>query len=964
MRKLYFLLATLFLSLAGNNAFAQIGTTDVANFTFVVTAPTNDVVFTNTSTLNTTDGYRRAYWSFGDGNSVMTPPLQGTQHHYQSAGSYTVCLKIFRYLPNLNDSVLTAQICKPVVIETICRAGFESPATTPTTQGRYFIAQPWHNQHKKPERICWNFGDGRDTCIQYPANFTGPYAVHHLYAQPGNYNVCVNIKYDGGCVAQNCRPIEVIGQPDVCGANFERVEVLSTTNPLSVYYKALPSHNNNKKPVKICWTFGDGRDTCIQYPANFTGTYGVNHVYTHPGNYTICVKILYEGGCESQNCRAIQLSVPDICTANFVKLETATTANPLTTVFKALPGHNNNKKPTRICWTFGDGTDTCITYLNLFSGLYTVPHTYSQPGSYEVCVKIQYYGGCEARKCETIRIVTPDICRADFERIPVLAPNNTLLSYFKALPGHNNNRKPAKICWTFGDGRDTCINYTETFTGQYVTSHLYNHSGQYEVCVSILYFGGCQARKCKQIEIIVPDSCRADFERIPVLAPNNTLLSYFKALPGHNNNRKPAKICWTFGDGRDTCINYTETYTGQYVTSHLYNHSGQYEVCVKIQYFGGCEARKCRQIEIIVPDSCRADFETLPITAGTTPLTVGFKALPWHNNDKKPVRICWTFGDGRDTCITYPSNYTGQYDVAHHYIQAGQYEVCVNILYAGGCEAKKCKQITVPPLQVNCTVNLFEINPSITSLVRGFLAVPHTEPTRRPERICWTFGDGRDTCIMIDPLQPVPNLDIRHTYPGPGVYRACVRILFQGGCIAESCREVVIRAASNVCGGYLTDSLTGPRTFKFKGFSINNQTDEVLYYRWTFGDGTTALGREVTHTYNQGGEYRVCLNIKTRLGCETTICKTISVSGNNQPSIVLTPNPVVNELHVEFLSTHTEQVNIKILNSFGVVVRTYVRSVVTGPNSWGVDLATLMPGIYTFIIQSPNQLASAIFIKL
>ena len=295
--------------------------------------------------------------------------------------------------------------------------------------------------------------------------------------------------------------------------------------------------------MRICWTFGDGRDTCIQYSTTNTDPYLVNHLYTTAGVYQVCVNILYQGGCEARKCESVVIGRPDSCRANFETLPVNTGANPLTTVFKALPWHNNNKKPTRICWKFGDGTDTCITYLNLFSGLYTVPHTYSQPGAYEVCVTIQYYGGCEARKCEVVRIATPDTCRADFERIPVLAPNNSLLSYFKALPGHNNNKKPSKICWTFGDGRDTCINYTEAFTGQYVTSHLYNHSGNYEVCVSILYFGGCEARKCRTIEIIVPDSCRADFKSLPITAGTTPLTTYFKALPSHNNNKKPVRIC-------------------------------------------------------------------------------------------------------------------------------------------------------------------------------------------------------------------------------------------------------------------------------------------------------------------------------------------------------------------------------------------------------------------------------------
>jgi len=69
-------------------------------------------------------------------------------------------------------------------------------------------------------------------------------------------------------------------------------------------------------------------------------------------------------------------------------------------------------------------------------------------------------------------------------------------------------------------------------------------------------------------------------------------------------------------------------------------------------------------------------------------------------------------------------------------------------------------------------------------------------------------------------------------------------------------------------------------------------------------------------------------------------------------------------MHVDFFSTHTEQVNIRIQNAMGTTVRTYVRNVTVGPNNWNVDLTNLIPGVYLFVVQSPNQLASAIFIKL
>src|SRR4029078_10405233 len=99
----------------------------------------------------------------------------------------------------------------------------------------------------------------------------------------------------------------------------------------------------------------------------------------------------------------------------------------------------------------------------------------------------------------------------------------------------------------------------------------------------------------KLVVVTNPDRCEADFERIPS-STASPLRAYFRALPQHTNNRKPQKICWNFGDGNDTCINYPEAFTGQYVVAHNYAHPGLYEVCIKINYYGGCEARRCKQV--------------------------------------------------------------------------------------------------------------------------------------------------------------------------------------------------------------------------------------------------------------------------------------------------------------------------------------------------------------------------------
>ena len=651
-------------------------------------------------------------------------------------------------------------------------------------------------------------------------------------------------------------------------------------------------------------------------------------------------------------------NIPDSCGADFERIQ-STTNNPLQAYYRALPRHNHDKRPEQICWNFGDNHDTCINYNPGTSNNYVVSHTYANAGVYTVCVRIQYQGGCVAEKCRPQAIGEQDSCRANFETS--LIASTPLARHFTAIPWHNQNKKPIRICWNFGDNHDTCIQYSNTYTGTYGVNHVYEHQGTYNVCVNILYDGGCESHYCRSMVVSSPDSCRADFERIPTTA-NNPLLAYYRALPWNSNDKRPEQICWNFGDNHDTCINYDPGTTNNYVVSHHYSQPGVYNVCVRIKYQGGCIAYKCKPQVIGEPDSCRADFERIPVSAGTSPLLAYYRALPWHNHQRKPAQICWTFGDGKDTCIQYPENYTGSYVVSHRYEHHGIYEVCVKINYYGGCESRKCRNVNISLYNDLCRVHLFEITPSVTSLTRGFYFVP-ISTAGRPRRICWKFGDGTDTCLVVDSNGTQVPFFISHTYPGPGVYRACVNVLFSGGCIAEDCKEVIIRSLTGICGGYYTDSLINSHSYSFKGFSIHNPNDAVTGYRWTFGDGTSGLGQQVTHNYNQPGIYRVCLLINTEKGCETRICNDVRIGGTTLSVLQLSPNPVINELHVLFYSTHTETVTIKIINATGVVVRNYTRNAVIGPNNWDFDVAGLLPGVYSLVVQSPNQFASGIFFK-
>ena len=76
--------------------------------------------------------------------------------------------------------------------------------------------------------------------------------------------------------------------------------------------------------------------------------------------------------------------------------------------------------------------------------------------------------------------------------------------------------------------------------------------------------------------------------------------------------------------------------------------------------------------------------------------------------------------------------------------------------------------------------------------------------------------------------------------------------------------------------------------------TTNPSGQQIQSYQWTFGDGQTGTGQNVTHTYAQAGNYQVTLNVTTGNGhCTSSKTQTVPVyaapvaSATAQPSTVI-----------------------------------------------------------------------------
>ncbi len=75
-----------------------------------------------------------------------------------------------------------------------------------------------------------------------------------------------------------------------------------------------------------------------------------------------------------------------------------------------------------------------------------------------------------------------------------------------------------------------------------------------------------------------------------------------------------------------------------------------------------------------------------------------------------------------------------------------------------------------------------------------------------------------------------------------------------------------------------SESSSGPMTFTFRGqvHLPEDAEERVVVYNWEFGDGSSTTGEEVTHTFDDEGEYDVSLRVVTSSGREASASTSVS----------------------------------------------------------------------------------------
>lgn len=364
-----------------------------ANFS-VTPIPGNwqGIVFQNISIgAAATDTVR---WTFGDG----TPPIVGqtVTHLFANAGTYNVCVRISRQVP-AGAAPCVRELCKTVVITNpaaICNLQAAFVFHRDSSDWRKYFFNNTSVNFLPSDSIRWTFGDGTSA-----VGVTNPY---HIYTQAGTYNVCLRVKRvipssNTPCVSEICSTITVVAPSNnLCNlglANFTFYR--STANWKHLFFTNTTANLLPTDSIK--WTFGDNS------PAVYT--VNANHLYTQAGTYNVCLRIKRNipgttVPCVKEICKVVTVdSIPasTVC-GYFIDFNSRVDSlNHLKVYFNNLAYQLSGAIAT---WSFGDGT---------YGSGWNVNHTYTTPGLYNVCLRIQYPNGCVREKCRVIQIPPPTV---------------------------------------------------------------------------------------------------------------------------------------------------------------------------------------------------------------------------------------------------------------------------------------------------------------------------------------------------------------------------------------------------------------------------------------------------------------------------------------------------------------------------------------------------------------------------
>jgi len=795
------------------------------------------VTFTNQSSNALTYS-----WDFGDGE---TSTEANPSHVFTRSGSFTVKLTA----TNSNGCTDVFTMTEPVVINPPVGSINELPQ-----EGCAPLSWDFTSSVTASEPIAsylWNFGDGETSTDQNPT---------HIF-QAGTFDITLRVTTVSGCT-------DSVKVTEGIRAGIKPIPAFAATPRITCAKTPVVFSDSTVGDVdRWLWDFGDGATSTLQNPT---------HKYKDTGYFTIKLYV-WNMGCEDS-----------LIVENYIRIDPPIAAiksafvcsNPMQYTFT-----DKSIAATSILWDFGNGiTSTASNPVHVYTtpGRYrvtliaynsetgcsdttskniyamnerasfstpdtvvckkypvpftadadaslvstytwnfgdggvgtgkTVHHSYQTTGTYTVTLIVKNLNGCYDTLVKTnyIKVNGPT---AKFQPNVPGSCNMTTITFIDQSTAVGS----AINSWSFayGDG------IRETYTGA-PFSHLYTTPGNYNVTMTVKDEQGCVDSITKN-SVVKISNPRAAF------SSPDSLTCPGRSINFTNQSSGPSlTFNWNFGDG---------TSSTDRNPTHEYAADGNYTITLTVTDAYGCVSTITKEnyIKIVTPEPAFSVSDTL----GTCPpLVVNFT-----NQATNYTSYTWDFGDGSTSNALNPS---------HFYANPGVYNAVLSATGPGGCTSQRTKTIVVRGPQGTFSY------PQTTGC--DPLTVRFTATTLDRVSFIWDFNDG-STVSTIDSV-------ISHTYTQPGYYIPKMILLDAGGCIVPiRGRDTIWVKGVNASFTKSTVTLCDSGTVRFT--NTTSGTDDIASYSWNFGDGTTSVERNPSHTYTRSGIYIPKLTVISVNGCRS-----------------------------------------------------------------------------------------------
>jgi gliding motility-associated-like protein len=246
-----------------------------------------------------------------------------------------------------------------------------------------------------------------------------------------------------------------------------------------------------------------------------------------------------------------------------------------------------------------------------------------------------------------------------------------------------------------------------------------------------------------------------------------------------------------------------------------------------------------------------------------------FKSTSFISKGSIALEI-WNFGDGATASGS---------NVKHTYKLPGNYEVTLIAVGSNNCKDTIVKSITVLPSPVAS----FQV-PAAQCLEGNSFTFSGKNSNGLATVInhFWDFGDGSIS----------NNQNKTHAFPSAGKYNVKYVVSTADGCRDSIIQSVIIFPKPKANFPDLTPQCFLNNKFTFVSTSTSDPASNANL-NWDFGNGLTASGANVSHSYSKEGSYLVTLTISAgSSSCSDKIQKQVVV--NPQPDAVIqSDGPVI-----------------------------------------------------------------------